>query len=187
MILPKRRIKHQESLIWINLLPVNILTYKLWLVRLKLLIILYNYLLGHESRCSEGVLHASSEKKKKKPNLPSGNNLVWKSHNSLTEGPQKVLGFQLQLKWLLIVTGISHWGHTEGQIPRWAVTSITSLKSQNGAEEVNHYFTWWENRGFEQWSRWPSFTADEVGDRVRTQAPIRDGWLETPRPIWDTD
>ena len=39
--------------------------YKLWLVRLKLLIILYNYLLGHESRCSEGVLHASSEKKKK--------------------------------------------------------------------------------------------------------------------------
>ena len=65
VILPKRRIKHQESLIWINLLPVNILTYKLWLVRLKLLIILYNYLLGHESRCSEGVLHASSEKKKK--------------------------------------------------------------------------------------------------------------------------
>lgn len=31
-----------------------------------MLIILYNYLLGHESRCSEGVLHASSEKKKKK-------------------------------------------------------------------------------------------------------------------------
>lgn len=103
VILPKRLIKHQESLIWINLLPVNILTYKLWLVRLKLLIILYNYLLGHESRCSEGVLHASSGKKKK-TNLPSGNNLVRKSHNSLTEGPKKVLGFQLQLEWLLIVT-----------------------------------------------------------------------------------
>ena len=38
------------------------------------------------------------QKKKKKTNLPSGNNLVRKSHNSLTEGPKKVLGFQLQLE-----------------------------------------------------------------------------------------
>lgn len=92
MILPKRLIKHQESLIWINLLPVNILTYKLWLVRLKLLIILYNYLLGHESRCSEGVLHASSEKKKKNPTCPQ--ETIWSEKVIIPwqKGPKRCLG-----------------------------------------------------------------------------------------------
>lgn len=44
------------------------------------------------------MLHQKKKKTTKKPNLPSGNNLVRKSHNSLTEGPKKVLGFQLQLE-----------------------------------------------------------------------------------------
>lgn len=157
----KRLIKHQESLIWINLLPVNILTYKLWLVRLKLLIILYNYLLGHESRCSEGFYMLHQKKTTKKPNLPQ--ETIWSEKVTPDRRAQKVFKFQLQLEWLLNSNSISYWVHTSCQILRWAVISITLLKSQNGAEEVYPYFTWWENWGLEKCSRWPSFMADEMG------------------------
>lgn len=132
--------------------------------------------------------------RKKKPNLPSGNNLVRKSHNSLTEGPKGALGSQLQLNGFNS-NSISYWVHTEGQILRWAVISITLLKSQNGAEEVWSWFShdektevwkvqplaiahgWWDGDGWEL--RPPS----EMADRD-TQAHLRHRLTQPPLCLW---